>query len=363
MAGRKKTLNVGILGLGLAGDIHGMAWQGNADVARIVAVCDKDEAVAKAFARSRSVEAFYTDVHEFFDHEGMDAVSICVPNDLHADFSVEAVEAGKHVLLEKPIANTLGEADKIISAAKKAKVKLMVAENLLFLPVHRLIRQLVVEEGRIGRVFLAAASQIGNDVPIMAEPGGWQHTWIRAGGGILMDSGVHRLHLYRWLLGDVDRVYCWIAKQVVRGIKGKAEDNAIMILRFKNEALAQLTVSLSATMDAYDDRLELYGTDGTIIEDHAWKKPLLVYSTKPGLGQNEWYRPEVEHEPFPVTYRISFTNEVRHFADCITSDKQPESTGEDGRAALEITLLGYLSAKTHREARPGDITSKFRASE
>lgn len=358
----EKLLNVGIVGAGDAGNMHAMAWQSNSNVARLAAVCEKNKSVAETFAKAYGIETYYTNLEEFLSNEDIDAVSVCVPHHLHGDIAVEVLKAGKHLLLEKPIANTLGEADRIISAAKKAKVKFMVAEQHLFLPVHRLIKQLI-EEGRLGRIFLATSYEGGSGVESMSDPESWKCTWEKGGGGALMDTGVHRLHLYRWLLGDVERVYCWIAKQVVKDVKGKAEDNAIMMLRFKDGVLAQLTMSFTVASDSWNDRLELYGTEGTILEDHMWQEPLLMFSTTPGPGQCEWYKPKVEHEPYPGTYRISFMNEVKHFADCIMNDKEPESSGEDARAAVEMALLGYLSAKTHKETKPGDVTPSYRPRE
>jgi len=302
------------------------------------------------------MDAYYTNVQDLLKRKDIDAVSICLPHFLHADVTVAAAKAGKHVLCEKPMAITLADCDRMINAAKGANVKLMIAESVLFLPAFMKVKELVAE-GRIGEVYLARAYEGVNEISNRLNPNAWHDTPDRAGGGVLLDMGVHFNALLRWILGDVEYVRaCWTDKLVIK-VPNKAEDNAIMLLKFKSGAMAEVVVS-DTMVSPPTNRLELYGTEGTILEDHSWQKPVMVFTSKPGYPKSfDWDIPEVEHEPYPGYYVISFRNEVKHFVDCILEDKQPKMSGEDGKAAVEIVHMGYMAEKSGKAATHNDLYS------
>jgi len=306
-------------------------------------------------ANEFDMDAYYTNLQKLLERKDIEAVSICLPHHLHADVTVAAAKAGKHVLCEKPMAITLEDCDRMIKATKEAGVKLMIAENHRFLPAHIKIKELV-DEGRIGEIFLARAYEGYNVITELSGPNSWRGSPDRAGGGTLLDAGIHHCAVLRWLLGDIAFARaCWLERLVVK-LENKAEDNAIMLLKFKNGAMAEVVVS-DTVVSPPTERLELYGTEGTIIEEHAWQKPVMVYSHKPGPWGYEWETPEVEHEPYPGDYRISFGNEVKHFVDCILMEKETEMPGEEGKATVEMVLMGYLSAKTGKIVKRSDLYS------
>jgi len=350
-------LGVGIIGCGFAGSLHANSYATVAQQGKVklVAACDVNENAAKSLANEFSMDAFYTRVQDLLERKDVNAVSICLPHYLHADVTVKVVRAGKHVLCEKPMAITLEDCDRMIKAAKEAGVKLMIAENHRFLPAHIEIKELI-DEGRIGEIFLARAYEGYDVIKELSNSNSWRGNTDRAGGGTLMDAGIHHCAVLKWFLGDVEYVRaCWLEKLVVK-LENKPEDNAIMLLKFKSGAIAEMVVS-DTVVSPPTERFELYGTEGTILEDHAWQKPVMVYSRKPGPWGYEWETLEVEHEPFPGDYRISFGNQVKHFVDCILEDKQPKVSGEDGKAAVEMILMGYLSAKTGKIVKRSDLYS------
>jgi len=323
---------------------------------KLVAACDVNENAARNMANEFNMDAFYTNVQELLKRKDIDAVSICLPHYLHADVTVEGAKAQKHVLCEKPMATTLEGCDRMIKTAKEAGVKLMIAENHRFLPAHIKIKELV-DEGRIGEIFLARAFEGVDGFRYLSKPNAWHFTWDKAGGGTLLDAGVHRCAVLRWLLGDVTFTRaCWLEKVAIK-LENRAEDNAIMLLKFKSGAMAEVVVS-DTVVSPPTNRLELYGTEGTILEDHSWQKPVMVFTNKPGYPKSfDWDLPEVEHASYPGYYEISFANEVKHFVDCTLKDKEPEMSGEDGKAAVEMILMGYLSAKTGKSVTRNDLYS------
>jgi predicted dehydrogenase len=332
-----RKLGVGVIGLGSAGLLHAESYNAISDKAKVIVLCDKDKGCAESNASIYGADA-HTNYRDILHRKDIDIIDICLPHHLHAKAAIEAAEAGKHVLVEKPIATTLKDADDMIKAAKKAGVKLMVAESHAFVPSHILAKEMV-DQGRMGRVFLAKAYEIVGDVPV-------EYSWKTSpeAVGSLLDMGVHRFFVLRWIMGEVKSVFAF-AEKLACDLETDNDDTAVIALKFKNGALGEVDLTCCAVSEP-TNRLELYGTKGTIIEDHMWEQPLMYCSNQPGFETEGWVKPEVEHAPFPGYYGISFRNEVEHFVDCVLNDTQPKVTGEDGRAALNIALLAYKSVKT-----------------
>ena len=332
-----RKLGVGVIGLGSAGLLHAESYNAISDKAKVIVLCDKDKGCAESNASIYGADA-HTNYRDILRRKDIDIIDICLPHHLHAKAAIEAAEAGKHVLVEKPIATTLKDADDMIKAAKKAGVKLMVAESHAFVPSHILAKEMV-DQGRMGRVFLAKAYEIVGDVPV-------EYSWKTSpeAVGSLLDMGVHRFFVLRWIMGEVKSVFAF-AEKLACELETDNDDTAVIALKFKNGALGEVDLTCCAVSEP-TNRLELYGTKGTIIEDHMWEQPLMYCSNQPGFETEGWVKPEVEHAPFPGYYGISFRNEVEHFVDCVLNDTQPKVTGEDGRAALNIALLAYKSVKT-----------------
>lgn len=348
-----KQIKIGIVGCGAAAAHHSVACREISDKVKLVAAYDANEKRARRLAKTHGMETC-EDYKSLLDRKDIDAIIVALPHYLHEEVTIAACEAGKHVLCEKPMAPTLEECDAMIEAAKKNGVKLMVAENHRFLPAHVLIHD-YVSRGLIGDVLLARAYEGVSEVTDLSKPDHWKGSPELAGGGVLMDAGVHRLSVLRWLFGEVESVYCWLAKQVIK-LENKAEDNAMMFLKFESGPIAEVVVSFTV-ISPPTNRLELYGTEGTILEDHAWENPVQIFSTLKEMEDKryQWYGPEVEHQPFPGYYPLSFRHEDEHFADCIINDKEPEYTPEMAKGSVATVLMGYLSAKTGKIVTRKDL--------
>jgi predicted dehydrogenase len=344
-----KQLRVGIIGLGFAGRLHCEGYQSVGERARIVAVCDRNKKKARSQAEEFGAETC-SDYRELVRRKDIDAVDICLPHHLHARVAVEAAQAGKHILVEKPIATTIEDADRIIAAAKRASVTLMVAENHLFKPAHRKIKE-IIDSGEIGRVFLVRAFEgTVSELTLNPNPRDWRGT--RENQGVLLDMGVHKFALLRWLLGDIDSVFALREKLVVTELAPHYDDTSMVSVKFRSGAVAEVVVT-SGLVGGDTNSLEIYGTQGTILENHRWDKPVMYMSRRTSMDMGrwiwpEWVWPEVEHAPFPGYYNISFKNEVKHFVDCVLKNKRPEMTGEDAREALRVAIAATKSAKENR---------------
>jgi predicted dehydrogenase/Xaa-Pro aminopeptidase/putative sterol carrier protein len=352
-----RRVKFGVIGAGSAWGFHSAACAGSPYL-QFVAVYDKNQKLAEKVAKRYKVNTMeaYSDLGEFLKSD-IEAVLIMVPHVYHADIVSKVAAAKKHILCEKPMATTLEDCDRMIQAAKKAGVKLMIAENHRFLPAHQYVHD-AIRKGLIGDVLLVRAYEGVNEIEGMTAPDFWKGDPIRAGGGSFMDMGAHKFATLQWVLEDeVESVTALLAKQATN-LPEKAEDNALSMLRFSGGAVGEVVVSFTQMTPPFNS-MEIHGTRGTILENHMWDRPVRVFSSHDDMGENknQWFEPEIEHAPFPLYYNISARNEDEYFAQCILENKDPEFTPEQAKSAIAAVLMGYLSAETGKAASRDDLSA------
>ena len=340
----------GVIGAGGAWSFHSNACAGS-ELIRFTAIYDVNIKQAKKMARRYRVNEMtpYANLDDFLKSD-IEAVLVLVPHSYHESVVAKCAAAGKHILCEKPMATTLEGCDMMIEAARKAGVKLMISENHRFLPAHKYMRD-AVHEGLIGDVLLVRAYEGVNEIPGLSMPYFWKGDPVKAGGGSFADMAAHKFAAIEWILGDrVESVTAMLSKQAIN-LPEKAEDNALSMVRFAGGPIADITVSFTQMNPPFNS-LEIYGTKGSILENHMWDKPVRIFSHHEAMGENKqkWFEPEIEHEPFPRYYTISVRHTDEHFAKCIIEDKVPEFTPEDAKSAITAVLMGYLSAHTGKAA-------------
>ena len=351
-----ERVKFGIIGCGGAWAFHSAGTK-NSKKIKFNSCYDIDEKTAKRTGKMYKME-YYTDLNKFLQSD-IEAVLIMVPHYFHEEMVIKSAEAGKHVLCEKPMATTLEGCDQMINATKKANVKFMIAENHRFLPAHKYIAD-VVQKGLIRKIFLIRAYEGVNEIPGLMKEGSWKGNPIKAGGGSLMDMGAHKFATINWILEDKgESAFSWITKQCTT-LQEKAEDNAIMLLKYNKGTIVDVVVSFSVRTPP-TNQIEIYGTAGTILEDHSWINPVKIYSLHENMVENKakWYEPKIEHRPFPKYYEISSRIEDEYFANCILEDKEPEFTPEQARDAIATILMGYLSAKRGCTVTYGDLINVY----
>ena len=336
----------GIIGCGMAARFH-ILGQKNVQEPKLkfTAALDLDEKGVTKFCKYHKLTP-YTNMEKFLQSDEFDAVLILVPHFLHEKMVLTAASAKKHVLCEKPMAMTLEECDSMINATKKAGVQFMIAENHRFLPAHLLMKD-YINRNFIGEIYRARTYEGAFDEPInFFDPNIWHFTYEKGGGGVACDQGVHKFAFLNWMLDDtVEKAMAWLGKAYDTP-PNKGEDNAIIYLHYKKGAMATVTVSTTAIHPPYNST-ELHGTLGSLMEDHSVEQPVQVYSSHDEAEKKgTYYRPDVEHGPFPKYYIISARNEDTYFAECLLEKKQPEFTLNEAREAVATVLLSYLSAIT-----------------
>ena len=359
-----EKIGIGIIGLGGVGSWgHLPGYVEISEIARIVALCDVNSAVTKPLCDKYHAKA-YSDYSDMIADPEINAVDICLPHYLHAKVALEALRAKKHVLLEKPFCMTLEEADQLISVAKDNDVKLMVAENTRFVNAYNVARRLVEEEA-IGKICFVRTYIGGSEIQRLSDAQQWVTKVSQAGGGMMFDAGVHSFYLLRWMVGDISSISA-ISAKFLKVSASEVEDNVSGTVRFSNGAIGNFSLS-ETTNSPWTERLEIFGTNGSLIVDMTSERPVQLYSTKRvmdpdlswGLGNDmflgervyqstSWEQPFFGHSA--VGWKpASMRREVQHFVKCILENKTPLVTGDDGRYAVKVALKGYESIALGRE--------------
>jgi predicted dehydrogenase len=318
-----RPVNFAVVGTGI-GRYHARGISEMPEKTRLVAICDVNESAAAQVAKEYNAESYTTSYVDLLQRKDVDAVSLCVPHNLHCEMAVAAARAGKHI--------------QVIAAAKANGVKLMTGHNMRYMGQHAKAKELV-DQDVIGKPFMMVAS-----VHVLGLPDGFRLSLKRQGGGAMIDSGVHRFDLIRWIMGDVKRLYG--KKGRFFNMEMEGEDTAVVLMEFESGAVGTFTCCWSAKAPKNEEYLQIYGPKGSIITTYNGQSLEMRSETPPPGWQ------ELSSFVFPIDQAGSIKLELADFADAIMQDRQPSITGEDGRKSLELTLATYLSSDS---GKPVDL--------
>jgi len=317
--------------------------------ARLIAVADDHAERAQSVAADFNVEALSVDA--LLSRPDIDVVCICVPNGRHADIGVMAANAGKHVIVEKPIEVTLEAADRLIETCQKKGVVLSVISQHRWDDGVRELKHLV-DSGQLGHLVLGDAIIKWYRTQAYYDSGKWRGTVELDGGGALMNQGVHYVDLLQWLMGPVEKVFAKTGTLAHERIE--VEDVALAVLSFAGGAVGVMESS-TAVYPGLSERLEVTGTGGTVIVEAGVMK---VRELKAEKGETPEYGGKVAGDhasgpgaagnPADVSY-LGHREQIRDVLEAIETGRPPQVDGAEGRKALEIILAAYESARTGRE--------------
>jgi predicted dehydrogenase len=319
-------VKVGIVGLGTMGRQHAEAYRQMPDV-QLCAVYDHHLDRAQAFAQE-----FNTVVAPDFKTllQQCEIVDICTPTYRHAEYALPAIEAGKAVVCEKPLARTLQECEQIVEAVRKYNTIFMPAHVLRFFPEYRMAHQMV-RAGTLGTV-ASVRMRRGGDFPRTKSD--WYADFEKS-GGIIMDLIIHDIDWVRWTLGEVERLY---AKALTfRGLEHL--DYTLVTMRLRSGAIAHIEGTW-CDPGGFRVSFEICGDSGMLEYDSAQMVALRV-ARRAEAGQAGGV--EVPESP---AVENPYYLELRHFVECYQSGQPPEITGEDGMEAVRLTLAAIESART-----------------
>jgi predicted dehydrogenase len=350
----ERTVRVGVIGLGYAGETHLKSYRRVPGV-EAVALAGLEEAKLRELGETYGVPNLYRSWEELVAREDLDAVSIGAPNHLHAPIAIAALKSGKHVLCEKPLARTGEEAGSIVAVAQEAERILHVAFNHRERGDVRVLKR-HIREGNLGRIYHAKATWMRrNGIPGM---GSWFTSKAMAGGGPLIDLGVHVLDMALYLMDEpgVETVTCaTYAELGPRGRGGRGddltivsdayevEDLAIAFMRLRGGATLSLETGWATYREGGDNfGLTLFGTEGGAridVQDYGWQDTLRIYTDVAGVPAE--VRPE-------ATRGEGHLAVVRRFVEAVRKGKGDGSAGDGLRRARVIDAC-YASALEGRE--------------
>ena len=338
----------GLVGCGMIAGFHAQAIE-QIRGARIAACFDSFTAAADRFAAANHCTGYHK-LKEMLADPELDIVTICTPSGAHRDPAVAAANAGKHVVVEKPLEITLRRCDAIIAACRKNQVKLCTIFPSRFSPANLALKQ-AIDQGRFGKLTLGDAYTKWWRTQEYYDSGGWRGTWALDGGGAFMNQAIHSVDLMYWLMGDVAEVTG--STSTIAHKRIEVEDVGVATLRFKNGALGVI----EATTAAYPGllkKIEIHGTAGTVVieEDsiltwdfkkkRAGDAGLLKKFARAGSGGGA-------ADPSAISF-AGHQRQLQDFIKAIRTGGKPFVDGEQGRKSVEIILSIYKSAWTGRRA-------------
>ncbi len=334
-------IKIGVIGCGsIARHRHLPEYASNNQV-ELVAVCDVIASRSEEMANQYGAKA-YTDFHEMLLDPEIDAVSVCTPNYLHGSMTIAALNAGKHVLCEKPMATSQAEAEKMIEAAEQSGKKLMIGHNQRFVPAHVKAKEWIAE-GKLGKLY-SFRTTFGHAGPETWSADGkesWFFKKSQAFIGAMGDLGVHKADLLRYILGEeVVEVAAFVgtlAKQ-----PSDVDDNAVCILKTQNGVVGTLTASWSY-VGGEDNSTIIYGEKGILrLEDDPEYSLIAQYQNgeveKLALGKIQ-----SNDEGGQSNSQV-----IDHFVESILNDQAPLVSGLEGMKSLNIILAAMESQETKK---------------
>ena len=356
-----RRIKTAIIGCGKIGHTHALALSTLAE-SELVAVCDNQLSRAQAFASQYGGARAFDSVADMLKSIDVEAVTICTPHPLHEEPCVQAVQAGAHVLIEKPMASSLEACDRMLEAASKHETRLgIVSQRRLFEPVQRM--KAAIDAGKIGTPVLGTFSMFSWRDQAYYESDPWRGKWATEGGGVLVNQSPHQLDMLQWLMGEIDEVSGYWAN--LNHPYVEVEDTAVAMIRFKSGGLGNVVTSLSQRPGIYT-KVHVHGSNGASVGVQTDTGATFVAGmsgiTLPPLN-DVWTIPGEENmlAEFEAADRESFRHidatthyhrlQIQDFLRSIIDDRPPLVTGEEGRIVVEMFTAIYRSHKLGRPVR------------
>jgi UDP-N-acetyl-2-amino-2-deoxyglucuronate dehydrogenase len=320
--------------------------------ARLSAVCDVIPERAQALGEKYGVP-WYDDADRMMREAGdsIDAVSVLTPSGMHAEHVLQLAPYGKHLLVEKPMALTLTDADDMIRACDQHGVRLFVVkQNRFNVPVQKLRGAL--EEGRFGQLVLGTVRVRWCRRQEYYDQDAWRGTWAYD-GGVLTNQASHHVDLLEWMMGGVESVF---AKSTTALARIETEDTAIVTLRFANGALGVIEATTAARPRDLEGSLSILGARGTVEIGGFAVNEMKVWQFEDERPGDREVRERFSVNP-PNVYGFGHHAYYEHVVDCITNGTQQLVDGLEGRRSLELISAIYESIETGRE-----VSLRFRPS-
>jgi UDP-N-acetyl-2-amino-2-deoxyglucuronate dehydrogenase len=356
---KAEKLRFGILGCGVIGPHHARAIAG-LESAELVAVADVVPELAENLAGEYGCSP-YTGLEEMLSKVNLDAVCVCTPSGMHAEDAITALEAGKDVVIEKPVDVTLEAADRLLEVQRATCRKVTVVSQHRFDAATRAVHE-AVTNGEFGRLTSGTAELRWWRSQSYYDSGGWRGTWELDGGGVLINQAIHSIDLLQWLMGPVIEVTAYTGLLAHERIE--VEDTAVAILKFEGGALGTI-VATTAAYPGLTARIGVHGDRGSAIVDNDELRYFHAAGEEQegdayGGGDNQAEQVvkrygEVESGPSagtdPSSLSMAHREQIQDFVEAVGEGREPSINLEEGRKPLAIIQAIYESARTGRSVR------------
>lgn len=336
-------INFAILGCGRIAKRHAeLLGTGQIAGARLVAVCDTQGDRADRFGATYNVPAYHS-IDELLKRDDIDVVSILTPSGMHAKHTISVAQARKHVVVEKPMALTLDDANAMIEACDANDVRLFVVkQNRFNVPVVKAREAL--DEGRFGKLVLGTVRVRWCRDQAYYDNDSWRGTWAQD-GGVLSNQASHHVDMLSWFMGEVESVYARGATALARI---EAEDTAVATIKFRNGALGIIEATSAARPKDMEGSLSVLGATGAVeIAGFSVNKIRTWQFTQP-LDADAEVMERFSVNP-PNVYGFGHQAYYEHVVDCFTKGIEALVDGHQGRQSLELIMALYESMASGRE--------------
>lgn len=329
-----EKIRLGVVGLGWVSQVFHLPVLTRCEDVEIVSICDKDRSRAKMIAERFGIQRYYGDYQQMLEKEDLDSIDVCASTDAHLPITLAALNAGKNVLVEKPIARRHAEAVQMADAAKENKKILMVGMNNRFRPDTMILKSFI-EKGELGKIFYTKSGWLRK----LSTDNRWMTQKDKSGGGVFFDLGIVMLDLVLWMVGfvPVERVN---AKMYMHKTKS-VEDSCIVFLEMKygTSVILEVSWSLQSAQDFF--YCEFFGSEGS-----AMINPLRIHKQLHGNLVN--VTPAKTETPFNL-YKKSYENELKHFVGAARGLHPVISTGDEAVQRMKVVEAIYHSAQKGKE--------------
>ena len=352
--------NIAILGCGKVAHLHAEAIQ-NLKNARLAGVWSRTPKTAIMFA-SQYGTTFYAEIKDLVKHEKIDLVIVCTPHPFHLQPVLEAAKAGANILVEKPLASTLEDSDKMIKACKNAGVKLgVISQRRWYEPVKRV--KDAIAAGKIGKPVFGTINMLGWRDKKYYDADEWRGNWKMEGGGVLVNQAPHQLDILLWFMGEIDEVFgLW---KNLNHPYIEVEDTAIAIIKFKNGAIGNIIVSNSQKPGIFG-KVHVHGENGASVGVQTDGGAMFIAGVpgyiEPPINDiwtiegeekllEKWKDADSAHFKSIDPMVFYMERQIEDFLEALENNREPLVTGADGRLTVELFTAIYRSTRDNKPVK------------
>lgn len=331
-------VKIGLIGAGGVTRPHLAAFVRHTGVGSIALADPSQSARDALMADFGIIRQQYDDYRSLLEDDSISIVDICTPHCFHASQAIDALQAGKDVIIEKPLAMTVEECDEMIRVSAETGRRLLCSLCMRRFPAHIRAAELL-RQGAIGKPLMGMVTVIGNEYPRMNDPENWKGDWEKAGGGAMFDTGYHAVYTLQQFFGPASAV-TMTGKRLLVEPENKADDTSVVALEMQSGVLCSIVVTYVAIGDRWSEERRLVGTEGSLLirDDPEDEMPLLL------LQSNDYRTIRVRNAPGVAAYAIREL--VSEFVDCILTGAETDVTLDEARAAVATCAAAYESWRT-----------------